>query len=626
MEQPQDIPPSTEELQAYSLGKCEPHRAAEIEAYLADGPDCSSILATAPDDGVVRHLRGAGELPGEDTPRGSVPGYEILAELGRGGMGVVYKARHLELNRLVALKMVLAGSHAGPIALVRFRQEAETVARLQHPNIVQVYEVGTRDGLPYLALECVEGGNLAQKTAGVPQPQREAASLVELLARAVDYAHQNGIIHRDLKPANVLLTVSGAPKLSDFGLARRTGDEHGMTATGAVLGTPGYMAPEQANAQGTAFGPRTDVYGLGAILYYLLTGRPPIQAATPVDMIRQTLECEPIRPTRMQPGIARDLETICLKCLQKDPGRRYASTAEAADDLRRFLADEPITARPVGRPERVWRWMRRNPGWAGMGGVVALLLLTLAVGGSVSAVWLRKERDSARLAEHRAQCQAFEALVSQAKAGRFSRRVGQRFETLRAIGEAVAMLPDLELSSEDVQARCDELRDLAIAALTLADIRQVGEIDWPEGSLVFDVDLIRGLCLRGDVRGNVFLFRLRDGAEIARLPGVPKFVGGRFLADGTVGVHEATSAESQRLWSWNPENGERTVRREREPLLDSSWGNTKNGRVLGWHKKTGIFTLYDKDYTFAERGVPEYASGRGGREEESCPSNVRRES
>jgi serine/threonine-protein kinase len=251
-------------------------------------------LPRGTDEGVTLPLPGSA---GAVLPPARVPGYDNLAELGRGGMGVVYKARHLKLNRLVALKMILAGSHAGPTELVRFCQEAETVARLQHPNIVQVYEVGAHDGLPYLALEYVEGGSLAKRTAGAPQPPREAAALIELLARAVAYAHQNGVIHRDLTPTNVLLTAAGAPKLTDFGLARRLADTQGMTATGAVLGTPNYLAPEQASAERTALSPRTDVYGLGAILYYLLTGGPPFQAATLVDSIRQTLEREPVRPS-----------------------------------------------------------------------------------------------------------------------------------------------------------------------------------------------------------------------------------------------------------------------------------------------------------------------------------------
>jgi serine/threonine protein kinase len=270
---------------------------------------------------VDRAAERPGPRPGEPATLPAVPGYEILGKLGRGGMGIVYKAHHQHLNRLVALKMILGGSHASPTELVRFRQEAETVARLQHPNIVQIYEVGAHAGHSYLALEYVEGGSLAKKTARIPQPPRDVARLVELRARAVDYAHQNGILHRDLSPGNVLLTSDGAPKLTDFGLARSLNDPRGMTTTGAILGTPGYLAPEQATASTTEIGRPTDVFGLGATLYYLLTGRHPFQAANPLDTIRQTTERDPVSVSRLNPGTPRDLETICVKCLEKQPSR-----------------------------------------------------------------------------------------------------------------------------------------------------------------------------------------------------------------------------------------------------------------------------------------------------------------
>jgi eukaryotic-like serine/threonine-protein kinase len=357
-----------------------------------------------------------------------VPGYELLAELGRGGMGVVYKAHHKNLNRVVALKMILAGSYAAPLELQRFRQEAEAVARLQHPNIVQVHEVGAHAGLSYLALEYVDGGSLAQKTAGIPQPPRDAARLVELLARAVHHAHQNGIVHRDLTPGNVLLTADGAPKLTDFGLARCMRDPQQMTATGAIVGTPGYLAPEQAQASKTDIGPTTDVYALGAILYTLLTGRPPFQAATPLKTILHTIEREPTRPTQLQHGTPFDLETICLKCLQKEPTRRYATAADLADDLRRFLADEPIRARPVGSAERAWKWVRRNPA---LSAAVAGVVLILAVGAAVSTAFaLAAQREADRAAEN-------ESLANQkageAAADRDAARAAERMSRRRMV-------------------------------------------------------------------------------------------------------------------------------------------------------------------------------------------------
>jgi WD40 repeat protein/tRNA A-37 threonylcarbamoyl transferase component Bud32 len=302
-----------------------------------------------------------------------IPGYEILGELGRGGMGVVYKARHLKLDRLVALKMILAGSHAGTADLARFQTEAHTIARLQHPSIVQVYEVGEHEGKPFLALEFCGGGSLAQKLNGTPLPPREAAALVETLARAMQAAHGKGIVHRDLKPANVLLADDGTPKITDFGLAKKL-DEAGQTQSGAVLGTPSYMAPEQAGGKSREIGPLADVYALGAILYECLTGRPPFKAATALDTMMQVVSDEPVPPTQLQSQTPRDLETICLKCLAKELRKRYDSAKELADDLRRFLAGEPIVARPVGRLERGVKWVKRQPALAAM--VAATVLIT----------------------------------------------------------------------------------------------------------------------------------------------------------------------------------------------------------------------------------------------------------
>jgi WD40 repeat protein/tetratricopeptide (TPR) repeat protein len=346
-----------------------------VDFESAPGVDSQSLPPTvAPSEPPPREIR-----PGWPV----VPGYEILGELGRGGMGVVYKAQQLSLNRVVALKMILAGAHAGPDELARFRTEAEAAAHLQHPNIVQIYEVSEHDGLHYLALEFVEGVSLAQKYAGAPQPARVAARLVETLARTMHHAHQKGIVHRDLKPANVLLTVDGTPKITDFGLAKRLEGSSAQTKTGAVLGTPGYMAPEQAQGRAPggshALGPTADIYALGAILYEMLTGRPPFQAATPLDTILQVISQDPVSPSRLKRDVPRDLETVCLKCLHREPARRYASALDLADDLGRFLEDRPIRARRASRTERAWRWCRRNPVVATAAAITAVALLAVTI-------------------------------------------------------------------------------------------------------------------------------------------------------------------------------------------------------------------------------------------------------
>ena len=352
----------------------------------------------------------------------AVPGYEIEGVLGRGGMGVVYKARHLALKRTVALKMVLAGGHAGPRELARFRIEAEAVARLQHPNIVQIHEVGEAGGHPYLALEFVEGGNLAGKIDGKPMPAREAARLVEALARAMQLAHSRNVVHRDLKPANILLTADGTPKITDFGLARQLDSDSGETQAGAVMGTPSYMAPEQASGHAHEAGPAADIYALGAILYDCLAGRPPFQGTTVVETLDQVRTQEPVPPSRWQAGVPLDLETICLKCLRKEPEKRYASAAELADDLVRYQHGEPIRARPVGRLERGVKWVKRNPLVAG---AVLAVVMSLLIGIGVStwqAVRATTASSAARSAEARADEKRQEAEQQRELADQSQRR------------------------------------------------------------------------------------------------------------------------------------------------------------------------------------------------------------
>jgi eukaryotic-like serine/threonine-protein kinase len=289
-----------------------------------------------------------------------IPGHDVEGVLGRGGMGVVYKARHLRLNRLVAVKVMPGGGYAGLPAKARFLGEAEALAGIRHPNVVRVYDFGDLEGQPFLTMEYVEGGHLAQKLAGVPQPAPQAAQLVAVLAGAVQAAHQAGIVHRDLKPGNVLLTEDGTPKISDFGVARCFDVTAGITRTGTPIGTPSYMAPELSTGDAQAVGPAVDIYALGAMLYELLTGRPPFRAETASETLLQVISHEPVAPSRLNATVPRDLQTICMKCLEKDPKKRYSTAGALADDLGRFLKLEPIHARPAGLLERALRWLRRR--------------------------------------------------------------------------------------------------------------------------------------------------------------------------------------------------------------------------------------------------------------------------
>jgi tetratricopeptide (TPR) repeat protein len=328
----------------------------------------------------------------------AVPGYRILGELGRGGMGVVYKARQIGLARTVALKMILSGDYAAEADLVRFRLEAEAVAKLQHPNIVQIYEINEWDGRPYFALEFVDGGPLDKKLGGNPLPFRQAAELLRKLAEAMDYAHQRHIIHRDLKPPNVLLTADGTPKITDFGLAKKLDEDDSQTRTGAIMGTPSYMAPEQAEGRTKELGPAADIYSLGAILYELLVGRPPFKGSTVWDTLEQVRTQEPVYPSRLHAKVPRDLETICLKCLEKEAPKRYASAGALAEDLRRYLGGEPVLARPTPAWERAWKWARRRPLAAALVGVSALFAVSLAAGGVAFGEWERRQAaEQARL-------------------------------------------------------------------------------------------------------------------------------------------------------------------------------------------------------------------------------------
>ena len=315
-------------------------------------------------------------------------------------MGVVFQARQISLNRPVALKMILAGQLADDSDVKRFYTEAEAAANLDHPGIVPIYEVGQYKGQHYFSMGFVEGQSLAQRLTDGPLPAREAAELIRRVSEAIDYAHHRGVIHRDLKPGNILLDKNGGPRVTDFGLAKQLARDSSLTGSGQIMGTPSYMPPEQAWGQRDAAGPAADVYALGATLYALLTGRPPFQAATPIDTLHQVIKDEPVPPRRLNPALDRDLETICLKCLEKEPKRRYPSAAALAEDLRRFRDGEPILARPVGGIERGVKWVRRNPV---VTGAAVAVVLALTAGTTVSYLKYLDAEEQRSIAEGRRQ-------------------------------------------------------------------------------------------------------------------------------------------------------------------------------------------------------------------------------
>jgi WD40 repeat protein/Tfp pilus assembly protein PilF len=436
-----------------------------------------------------------------------LPGYEVLDELGRGGMGIVYKARQSGLNRVVAVKTLPEGASAEVRA--RFRVEAEAVARLQHPNIVAVHEVGGDSRKPFLVMEFIDGGNLTARLAGTPLPPGEAARLVEQLARAVGYAHGRQVLHRDLKPANVLLTGDGIPKIADFGLARLLSGGEDLTRTGVILGTPSYMSPEQARGGSEPVGPATDVYALGAILYECLTGRPPFKGVTELETLTQVADVDPVSPRQLQPAVPRDLETIVLKCLRKDPGHRYPSALALAEDLRRFQAGQPVVARPVGTLERTWRWCRRHPAVAGLSAAVALLLTVLTVGSWLKNAELRQALKGSNEARRKADHELWRSYLAEARAVRLSGRPGQRLRGLAAIRKA------LDLPVSDGHS-LDQLRTEAIACLCLPDVEELRRWEGaPEGTIGLSFDAALETYTQARPSGEVIVRRTADDTVVA---------------------------------------------------------------------------------------------------------------
>jgi WD40 repeat protein/serine/threonine protein kinase len=492
---------------------------------------------------------GSASRPGSKFPE--VPGYEILSELGRGGMGVVYKAMQLGLNRPVALKMILAGPHAGPRRTARFRQEAEAVAQLSHPNVVQIYDIGEADGVPYFALEYAEGGSLVNLLHGDPQPIEPSVRLLETLALAIHFAHQRGIVHRDLKPANILLgtetkvpgteesepgfsTLSGQhsalstlfPKITDFGLAKRLDEARPGSVSEEIVGTPCYMAPEQASGKSARIGAATDIYALGAILYEMLTGRPPFKGATPVDTVVQVLHEEPIRPGRLRPSLPADLETICLKCLAKEPGRRYFTAQGLADDLQRFRKGKPIRARPVGPLERTWKWTRRRPLSAAL--LVALVSSVLIGFAGVTWQWQEaaRARDTALDEKRLKEIERLQAEYARADA------VEERKKTRAALYFSRIAQSQLQWRVNDVPGAVQSLE----SCKPLADHEDQRGWEWHYLLGLFHSDLFTLTHTRaGEGGGAVFH---PDGRSIAAVVSGPPADG---LASGEVRLWDAVT-------------------------------------------------------------------------------------
>jgi len=456
--------------------------------------------------------------------------YELLEEIARGGMGAVYRARQMSLNRQVAVKVLLGGRFANKTFIERFRREAEAAASLNHPNIVAIHEVGEHEGQPYFSMELIEGRSLADLSRDNPLPARRAAQLLKTISEAVAFAHGRRLLHRDLKPSNVLLDDLDVPHITDFGLAKRSDEDADLTLTGQILGSPNYMAPEQADPRNGPTTAASDVYSLGAMLYHLLTGRPPFMAETVARTLRLVAEGDPVWPRLLHPELSRDLETICLKCMELDPKLRYASAQELADELGCFLRDEPIRARPIGPVAKLARWCRRKPVLALLLVVVAALLLVVAIGSPIALIRIRGEREAsdaarqqeallrirAEAAEHDAQQQLYAALVEQAHASVRSGEIGQRVRALDAVRRAAAISNSVELRGE------------ALTALALPDLRFERRL--PTGS-AFTLQLMDpsfesvALC-RGN--GPVEIRAVSDWRRQATLPAstnLPVYIG-----------------------------------------------------------------------------------------------------
>jgi WD40 repeat protein len=466
--------------------------------------------------------------------------FEIIEELGRGGMGTVYRARDLVTERTIALKVLQSHHLNEPDLVQRFRSEVRAVTSLDHRHILPIHEVGEHNGVPFFSMKLATGGSLAQHLGDYLGHPHKAAQLVAKIARGVQHAHERGILHRDLKPGNILLDDAGEPYVCDFGLAKWIDDDRRLTITSAVLGTPHYIAPEQASGKGILT-ISADIYSLGAILYELLTGRPPFVGETVIDTLRQASECTPAKPSSIVSRTPRDLEVICLKSLEREPAARYRTAISLAEDLENWLAGRPIKARPVSAAEQLWRWARRNPLPATLGVILLIAITTLAVGSTVAAVKIDRSRNRAVAAEKDAREQLYGALLAQARASRMTDQAGHRIDSLAAIQKAAAIRPSLELRNE------------AIAALTLVDLEVAKKFKVRESNECLAFDNKLSSVAVASKAGDINIFSLTDGGIQRTLTGVGKPIlalvhsGSRYLA---------ARCNDNAIYVWNLKTGE----------------------------------------------------------------------